>query len=97
MCSEPATFLLQYQQPAIGQNDLRATGTMTKTSAREAADQDVESRTLLSATRTFTETREQTDQDPSGSQLLGTGTRTDSRESADQDPSHVGWSVIPRR
>lgn len=92
-----STFLLRYQQPvACGADAVLAAGTMTKTSARESADQDVASEGLHAGTSTFTEAREQADQDPSQPAALGTQTRTDARESGDSDSFRPGWAIIPR-
>jgi hypothetical protein len=90
-------FLLRYQEPVAPRAETEMSlGTMTKTSARESADQDASSDWMRIGTSTFTEAREQADQDPSHHVALGTQTRTDSRESSDSDPSRGGWAVIPR-
>jgi hypothetical protein len=94
--SLPRAFLLNYQQATSPSEGIAELGTRTKTMAREGADQDAGS-WLFDGTGTFTETREQRDQDPTRHHLaFGTGTRTDSRETADSDPGQAGWAIIPR-
>lgn len=94
--SPPQAFLLNYQEPTTTAEGVAGLGTRTKTMAREGADQDA-GNGLFAGTGTFTESREQRDQDPTRHHLaLATGTRTDSRETADSDPGSAGWAIIPR-